>query len=264
MLPSSCQLKGVKKNLDKVVIVEDELMARKGIILTVDWKSMGCIVVAEASNGIEGIKAIKRYKPDIVITDVQMPKMDGIEMIKSVKDTSCARFIILSAYDEFDYARSALRLGVCDYLLKPFRDAELIAAIEKAKNDHTPNDDIIPIEREFLNKYDLSRGSRCKYIEQAHKYIEKHFKDDITIKEVAEHLGLSEGYLSRLFKRHTDYTFVNYLTYYRINKAMKLLKDCRWKVYEVAEQVGYTDATYFSTLFKKLVGVTPSEFQDIC
>jgi len=249
--------------VQKVLIVEDELMVRKGIILTVDWKSMGCMVVAEASDGLEGIEAIKRYKPDIVITDVQMPKMDGIEMIESVKESSDARFIILSAYSEFDYARSALRLGVCDYLLKPFRDAELIAAVKKAKNDCS-SDAAAPIEEEFFNKYNLKKGTKSKYIEQAQDYVAEHFKEDITIGEVADYLGLSEGYLSRLFKKHTDYTFVDYLTYYRINMAIKLLKDCRLKVYEVAEQVGYTDATYFSTLFKKLVGVTPSEFQDIC
>ncbi|MGN9165057.1 AraC family transcriptional regulator [Tissierellaceae bacterium HCP3S3_D8] len=148
-------------------------------------------------------------------------------------------------------------------MLKPFRDSEFIAAIEKAKNDSSP-DKFIPIEEAFLDRYNLKRNTKSKYIEQAQNYVIEHYTEDITIGEVAEHLGLSEGYLSRLFKRHTDYTFINYLTYYRVHMAMKLLKDCRWKIYEVAERVGYTDTTYFSTLFKKLVGISPSEFQDRC
>ncbi len=253
----------MRNALDKIVVVEDEAMARKGIILTVDWESMNCTVVAEASNGVEGIEVINHYHPDIVITDVQMPKMDGIKMIEAVKDSVDARFIILSAYSEFDYARSALRLGVCDYLLKPFRDAELLAAIEKAKDSRRP--DVINLaEEEFLTKYKINTSSKNKYVQQAQEYIAKHFKEDITIKDTADYLGLSEGYLSRLFKKHIDCTFVDYLTCYRIHMAIKFLKDYKLKVYEVAERVGYTDATYFSTLFKKVVGMTPSEFQDKC
>lgn len=249
--------------MKKVLIVEDEIMVRKGIVMTVDWESMDCEVVAEASNGLEGIEAINQYKPDIVITDVQMPKMDGIQMIRSVINSCNARFIILSAYSDFDYARSALRLGVCDYLLKPFRDSEFVAAIEKAKNDFS-YEESTPIEAAFLDKYNLRINVKNKYVRQAQEYISKHYKEDVTIGEVSEYIGLSEGYLSRLFKKYTDYTFVNYLTYYRMNMAMKLLKNSKWKIYEVAEKVGYIDTTYFSTLFKKLVGISPSEFQDRC
>lgn len=249
--------------MKRVLIVEDEEMVRKGIVLTVDWQSMGCMVVGEASNGLEGIEAIEKYKPDIVVTDVQMPKMDGIQMIEAVVDNCDARFIILTAHSDFDYARSALRLGVCDYLLKPFKDSDFEAAIDRAKS-YLSHDESMSIEEAFLERYNLNRNTKNKYIEQAQDYVREHYKNDITIGEVAEYLDLSEGYLSRLFKKYTDYTFVNYLTYYRIHVAMKLLKDCRWKIYEVAEEVGYTDTTYFSTLFKKSVGISPSEFQDRC
>ena len=96
------------------------------------------------------------------------------------------------------------------------------------------------------------------------QYIREHYRDDINISTVAGFLEISEGYLSRVFKKETDYTFTNYLTFYRMQVAMGLLKDCRVKVYEVADQVGYSDTAYFSAQFKKLLGVSPSEYQERC
>ena len=109
----------------------------------------------------------------------------------------------------------------------------------------------------------LKKGDKSKYVLQAMDYIGAHYQDpNITVGEIARHLGLSEGHLSHTFKKETDYTLLNYLTRYRIHKAMELLRDCRLKIYEVAEQVGYRDITYFSATFKKLVGISPSEYQD--
>ena len=109
----------------------------------------------------------------------------------------------------------------------------------------------------------LKKGDKSKYVLQAMDYIGAHYNDPcISVGSIAQHLGLSEGHLSHLFKKETDYTLLNYLTRYRVHKAMELLRDCRAKVYEVAEQVGYRDITYFSTTFKKLVGMSPSEYQD--
>ena len=95
------------------------------------------------------------------------------------------------------------------------------------------------------------KNTKNKYVEQAVQLIREHFREDINISTVAGELEISEGYLSRVFKKETDYTFTSYLTRYRMKKAMTLLKDCRVKVYEVAEQVGYSDTAYFSAQFKK-------------
>ena len=102
--------------MNRVVVVEDETMARKGIILTIDWSALGCVVVGEAANGEEGAALVERLSPDIVVTDVKMPRMDGVEMIAKLRENGCqAKFIILTAYSDFKYAQSALRLGVSDY-----------------------------------------------------------------------------------------------------------------------------------------------------
>ena len=110
----------------------------------------------------------------------------------------------------------------------------------------------------------LSSPSEDSRINSMIRFIEEHYREDITISTVASFLEISEGYLSRVFKKETDYTFTNYLAYYRMQMAMNLLKDCRVKVYEVADQVGYSDTAYFSAQFKKILGVSPSEYQDRC
>lgn len=245
----------------KVLVVDDETVVRRGIVLGVDWAAMGCVIVGEAANGLEGIQAVERYKPNLIITDVRMPKMDGIEMIRELRRRGCeAHAILLTAYSDFDYVRSALQLGADDYLLKPFRDQELAAAVERVRQKvqerwEKGNDIELP----------LVKGDKSKYVLKALEYISAHYADSgISITTIANHLGVSEGHLSHVFKKETNYTVVGYLTQYRIHMATKLLRDRNHKVYEVAELVGYKDVAYFGSTFKKLTGVSPSEYQDRC
>lgn len=240
----------------KVLVVEDEELIRKGIVMTVDWAALGCVVVGEAANGAEGLEAALRLEPALIITDVKMPQMDGLEMLRRLREAGCtARVIILTAYDDFSYVRSALRLGAADYLLKPFHDGELEKAI--ASLDTRPES-----RPDTLQAGSIRRGDKSKYVMEAMEYIRQHYNDpDISVGTVAQSLNISEGYLSHTFKKETDNTMLNYLTRYRIHMAMELLKDCRVKVYEVADQVGYRDIAYFSATFKKLTGMSPSEYQ---
>ena len=104
----------------KVIVVEDETMVRRGIILTIDWAALDCVIAGEAANGEEGAELAVRLSPDIIVTDVKMPRMDGVEMITKLREQGCrAKFIILTAYSDFKYAQSALRLESHDYLLAP-------------------------------------------------------------------------------------------------------------------------------------------------
>ena len=244
----------------KVLIVEDEEMIRKGIVLTVDWAALDCVVVGEAANGLEGLEAARRLEPSLIITDLKMPQMDGIEMLRTLRAEGCnAYVIILTAYDNFRYAQSALRLGAVDYLLKPFHDGDLENAVNRLRSR---------LDSETQDPVTLGtprKGDKSKYVLEAMAYISKHYNEpDISVGTVAQSLNISEGYLSHTFKKETDYTLLGYITRYRIHKAMELLKDCRVKVYEVAEQVGYRDIAYFSATFKKYTGISPSEYQLTC
>lgn len=241
----------------RVLVVEDEEMIRKGIVLTVDWTALDCVVVGEAANGVQGLEAARRLNPNLIITDLKMPQMDGIEMLRALRAEGCKAYvIILTAYDNFSYAQSALRLGAVDYLLKPFHDGDLEHAITQLQTR------IAPKAAEHDAGINVRKGDKSRYVLEAMDYISKHYNEpDISVGTVAESLNISEGYLSHTFKKETDYTLLNYLTRYRIHKAMELLKDCRVKVYEVAEQVGYRDIAYFSATFKKYAGISPSEYQ---
>ena len=249
----------------KVLVVEDEEMIRKGIVLAVDWAALDCVVVGEASNGAQALEAVERYDPSLIITDLKMPVMDGLEMLRQLRERGNNAFvIILTAYDSFSYAQTALRLGAVDFLLKPFHDGELEQAVTRLKQrmdragqggEKGPAPLLLP---------ELKKGDKSKYVLEAMAYIGEHYHEpNIGVAAIAQHLGISEGHLSHTFKKETDYTLLNYLTRYRIHRAMELLRDCRLKVYEVAEQVGYRDIAYFSATFKKLVGMSPSEYQDV-
>lgn len=250
----------------KILVVDDESLVRRGIVMETDWNALDCMVVAEASNGEEGLEAARRYRPDLIICDIRMPKMDGIEMLTRLRDEGNeAHVIFLTAYSDFSYAQSAIRLSASDYLLKPFEDGELEKTVLSVKNklEAKKLEGDTAHEQDVLSHSSIRKGEKSKYVTEALNYIKEHYGEyDISVRKIAESLGLSEGHLSHIFKKETDYTINAYITRYRIRSAMKLLQNCRYKVYEVAEMVGYKDITYFSTIFKKIAGVTPSEYQD--
>lgn len=250
----------------KVIVIEDEITVRRGIVLTTDWAALGCMVIGEAANGEEGQSLVLRLSPDIVVTDVKMPRMDGVEMIEQLRKAGCrSHFIILTAHSDFKYAQSALRMGVSDYLLKPLKDGELEQSvrtlIHRFSRETTSPAPVSADESLPIFQFRTDRTFHNSYVEAAIQFIRSHYQEDISISTVAGDLEISEGYLSRMFKKETNYTFTNYLIYYRISLAMELLKNCRVKVYEVADQVGYSDTAYFSVQFKKIVGLSPSEYQ---
>lgn len=244
----------------KVVVAEDEELVRRGIVHAVDWASVDCTVAAEAANGEEGLEAVRRHSPDLIVTDIRMPKLDGLEMVSRLRaEGNHAPVIFLSAYSDFTYAQQALRLGAADYLLKPFRDGELeqaAAAILSRAKEERPGS-ILTGFPQLPTGQPLSR-----YVTETLGYITQGYAEpEISVSTIARSLGLSEGHLSHVFKKETGCTISSCLTGYRMHVAMELLRDCRSKVYEVAEKVGYRDITYFSSAFKKAVGCSPSEYQ---
>jgi len=256
-----------------VVVVEDEKVLRRGLVLATPWKEYGCRIVGDAGNGIEGEELILKVNPDIVITDVIMPGLNGIEMIERLYGKVEAEYIILSGYADFAFAQQAIKLGVKRYLLKPIDEKELKDTIKdlvgeikkREKSLHFSN--IITnkgVDRDlFFKEYIVNhnRDYKEKYLEEALSLIEKHYAENLTASDVAEYLGISESSFVKLFKNRTGYTYLKYLTLYRMKNSIKFLADKSKRTTEVAAMVGYSDYRYFSEVFKKYLGITPNEYR---
>lgn len=257
----------------KVVVIEDETLTRRGLILTIPWNEHKCEVIGEAGDGAEGIELAESLQPDIIITDINMPGIDGLSMIEQLKESTSAEFIIFSGYSEFEYAKRAIKLGVHGYLLKPVDDDEFLSVldetvetIEKSRNydkmlkeiDRLDQSDV----RRLFSKTEKSGTYKDKYVESAIEYIKSYYAEDVTVRSAAESLNMSESYLAKVFHSSTGYTVLEYLTMYRIEKAIELLHQGDMRTYEVANMVGYQDTKYFSRLFRKFTGMTPSEYRN--
>lgn len=265
----------MKSNIIKVIVVEDEVLLRKDIIFSTPWSQIGCEVIGQASDGIEAESLIEAMSPDIVITDIRMPGMDGIELLKKFSDKKDMNFIIISGFSEFSYAQEAIKNGAKNYILKPIDEEELVTTLKEVveeinttrkmnvineKADYLINSNAL-VFRDLFEK--TENHQLDDYIISAIKYIDNNYMKPINIKEVAEHLNLSEGYISRLFKEETNSTILEYITYYRMKKAVEMIKSEDVKIYEAAERVGYKDYRYFGMIFKRMVGVSPTEFKNL-
>jgi len=256
----------------KVVIVEDEKMLRQGLCLTTPWNELNCEVVGEASNAIDGEACILKLQPDIVITDIHMPQISGLEMIERVKDKVNCQYIIISGYDEFDYAKRAVHLGVKDYLLKPIDDNELMETLDRAVKSVLERREYEKV-MSIVERWDVPSGNECSiwinkkdvpdnYLEKAISIIREQYMNDLSIKSVADQLYISESYLAKLFKSKMKYTFLELLTLYRMKEAVRLLEQSDLKIYQIALRTGYKDTRYFSNVFRKIVGVKPAEYRN--
>ena len=387
----------------KVLIVDDEMLVRYGLFTTIDWESYGFEIVGDAKNGKVALELVNELQPDIIISDIRMPIMDGLEFICELKNRGIEKeVVILSGYDDFNYAKKALEYGASAYLLKPIENDELINVLLKLKNklenrnrlmqtiegfnegleilkqkflidlingeynkfdsikekldlyritpqfeklcfsliktdngvnvlDNILNanvqnekkyaipfiningevcviwffddDDIIDQINSYLGKvefisafvtgsaynswmdiktaYDEARNmindniekngvllkdvetpNYRKEIKEALEYIKNNYNKNISVEQVANELFLSSYYFMHIFKKNVGKTFNEYLVQYRIEIAKQLLRDTKYKVFQVSELVGYKNTKYFSQLFKRETGLLPKEYVD--
>lgn len=257
----------------KVLIVEDEDIIRKGLAYKVNWLHYDCNVVGKAVDGVDGLAKIKELQPDIVITDIRMPFKDGIQMLEESRSEYDYEAVIISGYSEFEYAKQAISLGVNEYLLKPINFEELDEVITKltnkidAKNklkSYMKSADDMNVLNELLNIAHIDySNNRTKYVVQMLDYIKNHYDKKISITDLSEQYQVSTVYLHAKFKEETTYTFNDFLNRYRILKAIELLRKGDMLIYEIADAVGFQDYKYFSQVFKKYIGSSPTEFLEL-
>ncbi len=251
----------------KVLIVEDEKRIREGLVATMPWASMGYEVAGSASNGLDALDLLRRLEPEVMITDIRMPKMDGLSLLRQARMESPAlRVLILSGYDEFEYARQALKYGASDFLVKPVREEELSEALRKIRESVEAERPIrLPPQLEETlsatpDADDELSVANLGLVRRIESFVALNYQRNLTLKDAADEAGLSPNYFSHLFKKVRGMNFTEYLSGVRIARACDLIAEGKLKIYEIAEAVGFTDYKYFSTVFRKFTGFSPTHY----
>lgn len=252
----------------RLIIVDDEAQMAQMIRDLIDWQSIGIDVVAVCNDGTTGLQATMLHKPDIVITDVCMPFMNGIDLIKKAKDAgSKAKFVIVSAFAEFEYARNAMQYGVKHYLIKPCSEGQILSAV---------NEVIVDMMQESARQSIVSSRNKSSGNENERNFFSSQIEsilricDDcisdpgLSLKWISENKVFANAdYLSRKFLQETGHKFKEYLVSLRISKAKELMiNKNNSSITDIAEQVGFGDnPQYFSSVFKKNTGMSPYEYK---
>jgi two-component system response regulator YesN len=239
----------------RLLIAEDEDAIRESIqkYISANATLIGEIYTAE--NGGQALDMIMRYRPQIMLMDIQMPLKNGLEVMREALAAGvCPKTVILSGHDQFSYAQQALRLGAADYLLKPCRAAELLERLEGLARE-------ISREAAHAPKQEDSGRRVHGVVERALAYMEEYYPENLTLPLVAEKTGVSPNYLSALFGKNVNMGFTDKLNQIRIERACDYFAAGGVRTYEVAYKVGFKDEKYFSSVFKKLKGTSPSEYK---
>lgn len=267
----------------KVAIIDDEPLIVEGLSKTMAWEKWKCKVAGYAYDGREGMELIRRERPDIIITDINMPEMDGLRMIAGVKsEFPDMQLIILTGYREFEYARRAIELGVSRFLLKPSKMNELEEAMEAVTKRleqaevfvDVPAGDGMDIdgnsgkaaerEEDVLQEAGETENHEANsfIVKNALEYIKENSADKLRLTDVADQVYVSQWHLSKLLNRHTGKTFSDILNGARMDKSKELLKDPSLRICDVAEMVGFQDLAHFSRVFKKMEGMSANEYRN--
>lgn len=236
--------------MKKIIIVEDEMRIRTGLVRLIDRLNLGARVIGEAGDGVEGLRLIQDMEPDIVITDIQMPRLDGLEMIRKAKEMNFrCEFVILSGYAEFAYAQNAIRLGVSEYLLKPVTISQVRDLLQKMVLGEKPPEEQASEELTY-----------SPVIARMVEEIRSSYAKKLGLESFAENYHMTPQYLSNLFTKEMGKTFSEYLRQVRIERAKELLRTTDMKIYEVACAVGYPDQKYFSKVFREYTNISAKQY----
>ncbi len=249
----------------KLLIVDDEIQIREGLRDLVDWKSLGVDEIRDAEDGRAALLEFTTYKPDIVLTDVVMTQVDGIELIRTIRKTSSrTRIILMSAFQDLEFIKSAFKYDALDYLFKPMRTEELHDVIKKAVSSlysdrEGPSD---MSDSNATGESDHATDEK-RIIHQIRKFIDaNYYRSDLSIQTIADGVCLSPNYLCRIFKNQTGSTVHEHLIRRRHQEAKLLLKETNHRIRDIARGIGYSDANYFAKCFRRIEGCTPTQYRD--
>jgi len=241
----------------KVVVVEDERLIAKNIKRNIERASEAFTVVAIAHDGEEALRYIEALLPDVVVTDIRMPGIDGIELIGILSEKyPFIKKIIVSGHDDFPYVQSAIQNGAANYLLKPVNHEELKDTLDRIEREYA-------VEKgEALSQYLPDKKAPEDIAGLVKEYIFKNYRQPIDLSTIADELGFSPSYLTKVFTKYTGVSPNRFLKQHRMTIARQLLSDPSYPIKTVAEIVGIPDQFYFSKSFKQIWDMTPSQFRE--
>lgn len=239
----------------KLIIVDDEKNIREGLAQCYPWEELGFELCNTFPEGKSALDYIERYRVDVVLSDVRMPGMDGLKLAERLhQDYPSIIMVLLSGFAEFEYAQTALRCGVKEYLLKPVKYEDAIKTFENIC-------EILDQKRGIRKSSEPFAGYYDQIVSQVSEYLHTHYRD-ASLEEAAAVVSLSPNYLSRIFKRKKGINFSEFLQEIKMETAAALLCDVTKKTYEIAAEVGYDNPKNFTRAFKQYSGKTPREFRE--
>jgi Response regulator containing CheY-like receiver domain and AraC-type DNA-binding domain len=237
--------------LYNILIAEDESLERRALKHIISKKLNHVTICGEAKNGLEAIDMAKTNNPDIILMNIDMPELNGLEVQKEIlKFLPHVMTIMITSFDDFAFIQSALRLKVIDYLLMPVKPNELIGSITRGIS-------IMNLQR----NQETVKECNNTLIQEAIRFIENNFEQDINLESASAFVHLNSQYFCRYFKSQTGINFTDYLSSFRIKKAKEMLTDTYKNITEISMSVGYTDSSYFGKVFLRVVGMTPNKFR---
>ncbi|WP_442593826.1 response regulator transcription factor [Neobacillus sp. D3-1R] len=242
----------------KLLIIDDEQYIRESLTNDIDWDKVGFQLIGVASSGKEALQLIAQHKPDILLSDILMPDMTGLELLKILRmEDIQTPIVFLSGWSNFEYAREAIILGASNYLLKPCPDEEIVEALIDIRTQVEKTE---IVTRPIIEQPDIQSNKHV--IKLACEYIFEDLVNGSSLTYVAEKVNMNSSAFSRLFHQEMGCSFKKYVTAAKINKAKKLLLESNLKIQHIAEQLGYVSTSHFVQVFSKYSGKTPGNFRE--
>ena len=237
----------------RLLILDDEILFRRYAGTVLDWQELG-FELYEASNGATGLEIVKKFDIDLVLADINMPVMDGIEFGKKAREIKeNINIVIVSGYGEFEFAKKAIQIGVSDYILKPFTEDEIKAVVLRIRDIMDDKNGIVRSE---------SIGKEGLLAQRVKAYADENFKrSDLTVGEIAKYCCVDASYIRRAFKKTYNMSISEYILSLRMEKAKELLKGNKLKLSAICNMVGFEDYNYFSRAFKRHYGISPKKYE---
>ena len=250
----------------KILVVEDEKYIREGIVSIVRTHVDLPCKIESAADGLSALALCREFLPDLVITDIVMPDITGLELIRRLRqERSAASFVILSGHDDFAFAQQAIRYGVVDYLLKPLDPQQLLLAVRRVY-DELPDRRRASLscdfaEFEFL-RWQPDEEAMPSSLKKIWLYIQKNYMKDLSLQSISEELFFHPAYISSLINKYTGHSFTFLLDYVRLRKAAEyLLSRPDLSIAELGHMVGYYNERRLYAAFQKRLNTTPGDFR---